>query len=1205
MWEELRDTEARLGRLLLDDREEPAVRDEAISTLAARNAELQRELARRVPAFRRQDEMGRLGPDDLARAASHPARPSWTSSAMRTSWPAPRPRLAMPRSCSRRAGSRFARSWVRPPRSTTPSSKWRDAVTDWDPNKTIEQRSELEAVSDDGGAETAAARVGADRGPPADRYDAALPGARRRPGGPSLRRPPRAEGSDRPGGRVRHRPRTARPVPPGEPGAAGAPGARAGPLPRAGGRGVRPAGTSPSRGASRACASRSGSPQRGPRSRSSSGRPPPGHSAGRSPGPVTRSSRRTPSTGEELRAAEEERRLAFVRDWPPSGGLSAPRDLAPTARSPLIYTGLILAREGPAPGEGVELSGGLIAELSLGGLRSAFLPDCDTGVGEYLPAEGVQSLQEAFHLAGCPNVIASLWPVPDAPTRALVAGYYDQLWDEGRPTSTPGGAVPGPARPVPQPAQGRCPGRLRAASSRSGVTRSSGRAWSTPASAGNVPVPFPPGRTFSREALSHGLDLLPELRLDVRPGPPTPWATASRVRTARDWSRSVRRRPHPRRAPPPPVRVGATGVRSARTARAAPRGGRARSHALEGPSPSARGSEPSTVNSAVPASPAAPPAPARLHIPSAASVRVRCPHLPPRGPRRAPRSPRPEGCPRRPQPTGRRSRHPPPPRLREPRRVPSPSRRRPPGVTAPLPQASPSWVDRARPALAFLRGSPRRLALPWVVGGGILAVLVLVAVFFTEGATPQRAEPQPNRPLTRSRTEGRRPGRSTRPRPEKPVRPGGAATRPRPGSRSRTIAWRDAALPPASEDPDAPILLVQVHSLDRLFDDLKVSAKRPACRNRSNPLFGRARGQRRGGGPARDRREEALGRLRPLPTRGESVPRSSAWSRSATRTEFLKLLASLDCPADQDGTGLYVVRSRQLPGRCDSDSQTAMPTGRSATPPPWTTASGSHRGGCSPRPIDWDVVVTARADRLPAPMREAILRQIRRLGRADARQMGGASGEQQAWARKLAESASTLMRDVFEGKAELTLRLGVDPAAREFVADLHLRAAPGSLLARNLSTLAPGPSRFGGVIAGNPALALLVHVQLPDDYRRLLAETRARGDGHRSLAMRARTSGRARAARSSSSKKPWRLGELDVAMAIRSHGAGKPGCSSGLKVPDGEALDGLIPRSVREGRAPPSIGRFSSSTPMTSRTPRSIGTRRPPWPRECPASRLC
>src|SRR5262249_25774425 len=37
----------------------------------------------------------------------------------------------------------------------------------------------------------------------------------------------------------------------------------------------------------------------------------------------------------DLRVAEEERRRAFVRDWPPSGGLAAPRGLALAARSPL------------------------------------------------------------------------------------------------------------------------------------------------------------------------------------------------------------------------------------------------------------------------------------------------------------------------------------------------------------------------------------------------------------------------------------------------------------------------------------------------------------------------------------------------------------------------------------------------------------------------------------------------------------------------------------------------------------------------------------------------------------------------------------------------------------------------------------------------------------------------------------------------------
>ena len=36
------------------------------------------------------------------------------------------------------------------------------------------------------------------------------------------------------------------------------------------------------------------------------------------------------------------------------------------------------------------------------------------------------------------------------------------------------------------------------------------------------------------------------------------------------------------------------------------------------------------------------------------------------------------------------------------------------------------------------------------------------------------------------------------------------------------------------------------------------------------------------------------------------------------------------------------------PRRCDSESQTATPMGRSATPPSWTMVGGSPRRGCSP-----------------------------------------------------------------------------------------------------------------------------------------------------------------------------------------------------------------------------------------------------------------
>jgi len=37
-------------------------------------------------------------------------------------------------------------------------------------------------------------------------------------------------------------------------------------------------------------------------------------------------------------------------------------------------------------------------------------------------------LQRAFHAAGCPNVVASLWKVSDSATAALMAKFYHELW---------------------------------------------------------------------------------------------------------------------------------------------------------------------------------------------------------------------------------------------------------------------------------------------------------------------------------------------------------------------------------------------------------------------------------------------------------------------------------------------------------------------------------------------------------------------------------------------------------------------------------------------------------------------------------------------------------------------------------------------------------------------------------------------------------
>jgi CHAT domain-containing protein len=53
-------------------------------------------------------------------------------------------------------------------------------------------------------------------------------------------------------------------------------------------------------------------------------------------------------------------------------------------------------------------------------------------LGSVADGECVYSLQLAFHVAGCKSVVASLWNVPDQPTTALMAVFYDELLGKHR-----------------------------------------------------------------------------------------------------------------------------------------------------------------------------------------------------------------------------------------------------------------------------------------------------------------------------------------------------------------------------------------------------------------------------------------------------------------------------------------------------------------------------------------------------------------------------------------------------------------------------------------------------------------------------------------------------------------------------------------------------------------------------------------------------
>jgi CHAT domain-containing protein len=112
--------------------------------------------------------------------------------------------------------------------------------------------------------------------------------------------------------------------------------------------------------------------------------------------------------------------------------------IAVRARNPLVLSGLVLAganlpAKDPEKGDGGILTAEAIAGLNLDGLELAVLSACETGLGEVAGGEGVFGLQRAFHLAGARSVVASLWKIDDAATQALMQEFYHNLWEKKLP----------------------------------------------------------------------------------------------------------------------------------------------------------------------------------------------------------------------------------------------------------------------------------------------------------------------------------------------------------------------------------------------------------------------------------------------------------------------------------------------------------------------------------------------------------------------------------------------------------------------------------------------------------------------------------------------------------------------------------------------------------------------------------------------------
>lgn len=95
-------------------------------------------------------------------------------------------------------------------------------------------------------------------------------------------------------------------------------------------------------------------------------------------------------------------------------------------RSPLLAARMALSNANDPAADAV-MTGEQFAAADLANTKLVVLSACESGVGEKVVGEGVFGLQRAFHVAGVPNVLATLWPVSDRDAVTLMDQFYKEL----------------------------------------------------------------------------------------------------------------------------------------------------------------------------------------------------------------------------------------------------------------------------------------------------------------------------------------------------------------------------------------------------------------------------------------------------------------------------------------------------------------------------------------------------------------------------------------------------------------------------------------------------------------------------------------------------------------------------------------------------------------------------------------------------------
>ncbi len=288
-----------------------------------------------------------------------------------------------------------------------------------------------------------------------------------------------------------------------------------------------------------------------------------------------------------------------------------------------------------------------------------------------------------------------------------------------------------------------------------------------------------------------------------------------------------------------------------------------------------------------------------------------------------------------------------------------------------------------------------------------------------------------------------------------------------------------AAVQPARAEK--PVAVVSVKSFDALLGDFKYLMTLAGQGDMANQVDGIINAATGGQGLAGFDTKRPFGAMLPMPKDFHGEPPALVFLPVTKQEEFLTFLGQINFPAEKADGGLFKVNTPAIPVYLRFAHRHVFVSNKEDVlkgelPDPATVLTGAHKDSLLAASINLGVV--------PRELKQMVIQHMDQELKREAGRGAGRPG----FEREAQEAGMKLAREyvvrLIEDSEEVALSANVDQKQHRLVADLALKAKPGSPLAQGFQSFGAGRSMFSG-LAQDAAANLLVRVAVPEELRKM------------------------------------------------------------------------------------------------------------------------